>query len=355
MTQSQVIRFGVVGLGAISVRHCKIIEETPGAALTALCDPDPRRLAAAGRERPAAARFASLGELIRARACDAIVICAPSGLHGDLIEEAAAAGLHSLCEKPLEVTLARAESAWRACRRAGTRLGVVYQRRGLELFRRMAAEVAAGRLGPLALAGASIKWFRPASYYQGGTWHGDPELEGGGCLANQAVHPIDALLMVAGRIEAVSAHIATRAHPIRVEDTAVAALRFASGAIGTLEAATSSFPGEPMTFQFHGPRGTLSVANEKIQRWAVEGADQTESARREHEALPEYGDGWAGHRVILRDFAAAIREGREPLVGARAAWESVAVLEALYESARTGRETAVPAPPPDLLSCEPAS
>ncbi len=342
------IRFGVVGCGKISQRHMEIVQATDGLELSAVCDPTPGRVEEVGRQFDVKSRFTDYRDLLEARVCDAVILCTPSGLHGEMIEAAAGAGLHVLVEKPLEVTLAKVDSAIRACRKAGVRLGVVYQRRGLRLFRRLAEVVGGGGLGQLALADTEVKWFRPSHYYDPGSWHGSKEMEGGGALANQGVHGIDAVQWVAGGVESVMAYITTRAHPVEVEDTAVVAVRYRNGAIGTIAAATSSYPGEPLTFRFHGPEGTLLIENERIRRWVERGDDRTETMQREHEGWPEYGDRYAGHRVLIRDLADAIREQRDPVVNGLVGRESVAILEAIYESARTGKEAAVQGPPEDL-------
>ncbi len=340
------IRFGIAGLGAIAQRHAQIVAESEGLELAALCDPVAERLGALGEKHGVAPerRFASLRDLLAARCCDVLTICAPSGLHGEMIEAAAAAGVSVLCEKPLEVNLAKVDAAIRACRRANVRLGVIYQRRGMRLFQRMAETVAAGGLGPLAMASASVKWFRPSTYYAAESWHSNAALEGGGCLANQGVHALDTVQWVAGGAEAVSAFTATRAHPIKIEDTTAAVIRYRNGAIGALEAATSVFPGEPMTFAFHGARGTILISNEKITRWVEAGEDRTAAMQAEQASWPETADKFGGHRALILDMAAAVREGHEPLVNGAAGRESVALLEAIYESARAGREVRVPPP-----------
>lgn len=349
MTQKE-LRFGLVGCGTISARHAEILSTTEGLSLAAVCDPVDQRRQAMAEKHKVKHQFATLDELIASRCCDAVTICTPSGMHGEMIEAAARAGLHVLCEKPLEVNLAKVDAAIRVCRKHDVRLGVIFQRRGLMLFRRMAECVAAGKLGNLALADTYIKWHRPSKYYSADSWHGSHALEGGGALANQGVHAIDAVQWVAGGAETVMARIATRAHSVPVEDTAAVVIKYANGAIGVLEAATSSYPGEPLVFQFHGSRGTLTVSNEKITRWVEDEKDCTQAMQEEQGRWPEAGDRNAGHRALILDMAAAIREGRDPIVHGLVARESAALLEAIYESARTGRETPVPAPPKEFIS-----
>lgn len=335
------IRFAIAACGAIAQRHAEILRSTPGAVLAAVCDPDESRARAFAAKHGNPPVFLSTDSLFAAGVCDALVVCAPSGLHGEWVAAAARAGAHVLVEKPLEITVARCEAAIEAAARARVRLGVVYQRRALELFRRVQATIARGALGPLTLADASIKWFRTPEYYAASRWRGTREIDGGGVLANQGVHVLDVLAWMGGGVEAVRAMTATRAHAIATEDTAVALLRYRNGAIGSLQATTAANPGEPMTFAFHGPRGTIVLENEKVKRWIEDGVDRTAERQAEEKTLPGYGDPHAGHRALILDFVAAIREAREPLVTGALARESVSVLEAIYASAASGVEQKV--------------
>src|SRR5204862_6295481 len=116
----------------------------------------------------------------------------------------------------------------------------------------------------------TCKWWRPQSYYAEGGWKGTVALDGGGALMNQAIHNVDLLLWMMGSPTHVSGFIATLAHErIEVEDTAVACLRFASGALGTIEATTSVHPGLPKTIAIHGDHGTVVIEQDDILRWQM--------------------------------------------------------------------------------------
>src|SRR5437660_7014072 len=126
----------------------------------------------------------------------------------------------------------------------------------------------AGRFGRLTLGETTCKWWRPQSYYDEGGWKGTRALDGGGALMNQAIHNVDLLQWLMGPVTHVTAFTATLAHErIEVEDTAVACLRFASGALGIIEATTSVQPGLPKTIAVHGDRGTAVIEQEDVLRW----------------------------------------------------------------------------------------
>src|SRR5262249_54712386 len=188
----------------------------------------------------------------------------PSGLHAEQGIGAARRGLHVLVEKPIDVTTARADALIAEAARAGVTLGVIFQDRLKPDVVRMKALVDAGRLGAPILASARVRWYRPPSYYEGSRWRGTRALDGGGALMNQGVHTVDLLLWLFGPVRRVSAAAATRLHAIEVEDTAVAALEFASGALGTLEAATSAFPGYSRRLELTGANGTLILDGDDL-------------------------------------------------------------------------------------------
>src|SRR5262249_39949720 len=128
--------------------------------------------------------------------------------------------------------------------------------------------VDAGRFGRLTLGETTCKWWRSQAYYDQGGWRGTKALDGGGSLMNQAIHNVDLLAWLMGPVTHVTGYIATLAHErIEVEDTAVACLRFASGALGVIQAATSVHPGYPKTIAIHGDKGSAVIEQEDVLRW----------------------------------------------------------------------------------------
>ena len=97
---------------------------------------------------------------------------------------------------------------------------------------------------------------------------GTQALDGGGALMNQAIHNVDLLSWMMGPVTHISGFTATLAHErIEVEDTAVACLRFANGALGIIEATTSVHPGLPKTIAVHGDHGTVVIEQDDVLRW----------------------------------------------------------------------------------------
>src|SRR5262249_10831296 len=149
-----------------------------------------------------------------------------------------AAGRHVIVEKPLEITAARAEALLAEAARTGARVAPVFQARFGPGARRLRTAVDQGRFGRLGLASGYGERPRPAGYYQG--WKGTLAQDGGGALINQGIHAADLLAWLAGPVAAVFAWRTRRTHlGIEGEDTVGAVLRYASGALGGLEASTA--------------------------------------------------------------------------------------------------------------------
>jgi UDP-N-acetyl-2-amino-2-deoxyglucuronate dehydrogenase len=153
---------------------------------------------------------------------------------------------------------------------------------------------------------------------------------------NQGVHTVDLLLWLFGPVRRVFGKTATRLHAIDVEDTVVAVLEFASGAIGTLEAATSAYPGYPRRIELTGSEGTVRLDGDRLSaidlREPAEGevasvADTTSVAA----SSPVVADATA-HRAVIEDFIAAIEARVPPSCDGGQGRASVAVIEAIYRS-----------------------
>ena len=156
---------------------------------------------------------------------------------------------------------------------------------------------------------------------------------------NQGIHTVDLLLWLLGDVDRVYATARTALHDIAVEDTAVACLEFAGGAVGTLEATTAAFPGLPRRVELTGSEGTIVVEQDRVVsvqlRTPLDAPPHGEGTTNSSSTSPVVSD-MRGHRRVLEDFIAAIRTGATPLCDGRDGCRSVALVEAMYRSARTG-------------------
>ena len=159
----------------------------------------------------------------------------------------------------------RADALIEACAAAGVKLGVFFQDRLRPAVAEIKTHVDDGELGTPVMISGRVKWYRPPEYYSGSKWRGTCALDGGGALMNQAIHTVDLVQWLFGPVARVSAAVATRVHEIEVEDTAAAVLEFASGALGTIEATTSLYPGYPRRIEVTGIEGTVVIEDDIVR------------------------------------------------------------------------------------------
>jgi UDP-N-acetyl-2-amino-2-deoxyglucuronate dehydrogenase len=340
--------FALVGCGMIAEYHARALAEIPGAAVTALVSRGGTSAAALkaklGLDVPV---FPTVEAAAAHPGVDVVVVTTPSGAHLEPSVAAAKAGKHVVVEKPLEITATRCDAVIDACAAAGVQLCTIFPSRFADSSVALKQAVDAGKFGRLTLAEATCKWWRTQAYYDEGGWKGTQALDGGGAMMNQAIHTIDLLLWLMGDAESVTAMTATLAHErIEVEDTAAAVVRFTSGALGVIQATTSVHPGYPKTIAVHGDRGSAVIEQEDVLRWDFDPATPDDAAVKERFAAKVGASGGAadpksisheGHRRQLADFVEAIRTGRPPRVDGREGRKAVALIEAAYESQRTGR------------------
>jgi predicted dehydrogenase len=203
--------------------------------------------------------------------------------------------------------------------------------------------VQSGRLGRLALADATIKWYRSQDYYDDGGWKGTWALDGGGALMNQSIHTIDLLNYLAGPVTQVTGRAATLAHRMETEDTAAAVLQFASGALGVIEGSTACWPGESSRVELHGDQGSLRLEDGRITAWKLAGGSREEAEAMVRMEVSLGGGATAAtaighelHRRQLADFVEAVRDHRPPRISGEEARHSVAIIRAIYEASRKG-------------------
>lgn len=337
------IAFGLVGTGGIASTHARAIAAARGATLRAVCTRDPAR-ARAFADTFGGEPMSSLDALLARPDIDVVCIATPSGSHGSVALRSLAAGKHVLCEKPLEINTARIDAMIRAARRSGRILAGVYQQRFGDGARRLKRAVEQGRFGRLALCSAYIKWWRDPSYYAGSSWRGTLGLDGGGALINQGIHAVDMLQWFAGPPASVRAAARTQVHTMEAEDTLAAVLRFPHGALGVIEAATSCHPGQQMRVELCGEHGTAVLENDRLIRWEFARPLAGDKAiRRDAEtrigggASDPKAIGILGHRLLVEDFVRSVRTGGTPLVPPEEARKAVALVQAIYRSARTDR------------------
>jgi predicted dehydrogenase len=309
-------RVGIVGLGMAVTPHVKsLLDLKDRVEIAAAYSPTgARRSAFAARYGVPAA--ASLEAVLNDASIDAVLILTPPNTHLDLVRRAVAAGKHVLLEKPLEITTERAVELVKACRAANRSLAIMLQHRFRPAGMRLRQLLAAGELGAILSASAAMRLWRPQSYYdQPG--RGTRERDGGGVLLTQGIHTLDLLISIAGEAEEVSAYVTTTpVHRMETEDLVAAAVKFRSGAFGSIEATTASYPGFPERIELTCEKGSAIILGTELKvfwsdGWTQEiGADQSPGGTGADpmDFPQDY------HRALIADFLDALDGSREPAV-----------------------------------------
>lgn len=339
------LRFGLIGCGRVAPRHAQSLLQLPDTTLVGVADTR-RPRAENFADKYTAQPYTHYQRLLDRADIDAVSICVPSGLHAQVAIDALDAGKHVLVEKPIALSLDDADRMIDAARRNQRTLGVVLQNRYNAPMQRLRNLIDAGGLGALRLGSATVRWYRPQSYYED-EWHGTWAMDGG-ALMNQSIHHIDALQWFMGPVASVQAYTATLAHDMEAEDVGVAVLKFANGALGTIEGSTLTWPqnleGSVAVF---GAKGSVKIGGTALNRitlWKVDGELDQEAELLTNQQLDPPSVYGYSHREVIQNFANAVRQGQDPYTPGPEARKSLALVLAIYESARTGTEIRVNQP-----------
>jgi UDP-N-acetyl-2-amino-2-deoxyglucuronate dehydrogenase len=338
-------RVVLVGCGRISERHFDAIASQPQLHLVAVADEVGDRAREAG-ERLGVRSFTSYASMLAEVGADVAVICTPSGLHPRHGIMAAERGLHVICEKPMATRLEEADALVRACDDRGVHLFVVKQNRlnpGVQLLKRAINQE---RFGRIFLANTTVRWNRPQSYYDAASWRGTWEFDGG-ALMNQASHYVDMIQWLVGPVESVSAKTATLGRRIESEDTGLAILRFRNGALGVIEVTMLTYPRNMEgSITIIGEKGTVKIggtALNRVEHWEFaeyhDDDREAEALRAAANPLSVYG---SGHRPYYENVVRVLMGEEAPGTDGREGRKSLELLLGIYESARTGKEVALP-------------
>jgi predicted dehydrogenase len=330
---------GLIGGGNITETHARAARAIAGVQIAAIYGTNAEKVARLCRQH-GGKPYSDLDQFLAHSPMDLVAIGSPSGLHAAQGIAAAQRGLHVLTEKPIDIAIERADALIAAAGKAGVKLGVFFQDRSQPDILRVKQAVDSGLLGLPILADARVKWYRPPDYYRNSRWRGTRALDGGGALINQAVHTVDLMLWLFGDVVGVQAKCKALLHAIEAEDTLVAILEFANGALGVLEATTSAYPGYPRQLELTGSEGTLLIEQDRLLAADLRNppadllsggkADQNASA-----SSPVVSD-VGGHRAVLEDFLQSIQNNTTPRCDGREGRRSLALVEALYAACRTG-------------------
>ena len=340
---SEMISFGLIGVGAISKIHALALEKSNNCCLKACYDLNQQRVDSFSKDKGCKG-YTDIDLFLSDKDVKAVIIATPSGYHLEPALKAIKAGKNVIIEKPLEITPERCQLLIDEAKKNHVKLAGVFQSRFYEVPKLIKKALDEGRFGKISMIEASVKWFRSQEYYDSGAWRGTWAVDGGGALMNQSIHAIDLLSWFGGPIEDVKAMSSTLAHErIEVEDTAVAIMNFKNGGFGIIEGATSIYPGFSKRIEVRGTNGSAIMEEESLVEWKFRDENEEDKAIREKYISASSAGGasdplainYEGHMFQFDDFALAIIEDREPLVNGEDAMKAVKIINRIYESAGT--------------------
>ncbi|HUQ26816.1 MAG TPA: Gfo/Idh/MocA family oxidoreductase [Burkholderiales bacterium] len=320
-------RVGIVGLGMAVTPHAKSLADLKVEVAYAFSP-------SAARRAQFAARFPfpqcdRLETILDDRSVNAVLILTPPNTHLELVEKFAAAGKHILLEKPLEISLDRAERLVEACSKV--KLGIVLQHRfrpGAEKLREMLPE-----LGRLVSASAAIPNWRPQSYYDM-PGRGTKARDGGGVLLTQGIHTLDLFLSLVGEAAEVKSFVTTSpVHKMETEDLVAATVKFKNGAIGTVHATTAAYPGFPERIELIGTKGTALLEGPSLRIELADGKKLEVKAEGGGTGADPMAFPHDWHRDLLADFLAAIENNRQPRISGEEALKVHRFIDRILRSA----------------------
>lgn len=331
----------LIGAGHIAKTHAKAISEIKEAKVIAVYSKDIESCREFASENKIPYVYDKYEDLLKNKEIDIVDILTPSGLHADMAIEAALAGKHVIIEKPIDISLKKADLMIKTCKESRVKLSVISQHRFDLSTNILKKSIMENKLGKLVLADAHIKWSRNQQYYDKGEWRGTWSMDGGGVLMNQGIHIIDLLLYLMGEVESTYAICDTVAHKrIEVEDVAAATIRFKNGALATISATTGAYPWLPTSLEINGTKGTGKIENDQLSFFEIEDKKYQQDISKNFNSVNQScKDSYKhiSHRNQIQDMIDAIKQDREPLVNGQEGRRALELVLAIYDSAKNNK------------------
>lgn len=363
-TQNSINNIAILGCGKVAHLHAQAIQNLQNARLSGVWS----------RSTSTAKNFAKqyqvpfyseISKLVTVGNVNLVIICTPHPFHLQPVLEAATAGANILVEKPLASTLEDSDKIIEVCKNAGVKLGVISQRRWYEPVVRVKEAIEARKIGKPVFSTINMLGWRDKKYYDSDEWRGTWNMEGGGVLVNQAPHQLDLFLWFMGEIDEVYGLWKNLNHPyIEVEDTAVAIVKFKSGAIGNIIVSNSQKPGIYGKVHVHGENGASvgvqtdggamfiagmqGILEPPINDiWSVPGEEKMlEQWKAEDSAHFNSIDPMVYYMERqIEDFLNAIQNNTQPLVTGEDGRKTVELFTAIYRSTRDNKPIKFPLQP----------
>jgi UDP-N-acetyl-2-amino-2-deoxyglucuronate dehydrogenase len=349
----RVFNISIAGCGKVAHLHAKAILEIHDARLSGVWSRTPKTAEDFALKYHTKA-FSSVHKMVAENKTDLVIICTPHPFHKQPSIESAEAGANVLVEKPLASDLQDCDAIINACKNKSVKLGVISQRRWYQPVLRVKEAIGKGKIGKPILATVNMLGWRDKAYYDSDAWRGTWKMEGGGVLVNQSPHQLDIFLWYMGEVEEVYGIWRNLNHPyIEVDDTAIAIVKFKSGAIGNILVSNSQKPGIYGKVHVHGENGASvgvqtdggamfiagmsGVAEPPVNDlWTIPGEEKMlkEWIKKDTKTFNNCDPTVYYMQCQIEDFITAIRNNTEPSVSGEAGRRTVELFTAIYRSTR---------------------
>jgi UDP-N-acetyl-2-amino-2-deoxyglucuronate dehydrogenase len=349
----RIFNISIAGCGKVAHLHAKAIRNIPNARLAGVWSRSPetaKKFASLYRTKP----YAGIAPMVLENETDLVIVCTPHPFHRQPAVEAAEAGANVLVEKPLASDLRDCDAIINACKIRYVKLGVISQRRWYSPVMRVREAIDRGKIGKPVLATITMLGWRDKVYYNSDAWRGTWKQEGGGVLVNQSPHQLDLMLWFMGEVDEVYGIWRNLNHPyIEVDDTAIAIVKFKSGALGNILVSNSQKPGIYGKVHIHGENGSsvgvqtdggamfiagmTGVAEPPVNDiWTIAGEEKMlkKWVKEDTEIFNKYDPTVYYMQCQIEDYIKAIKNDTDPLVTGEAGRRTVELFTAIYRSTR---------------------
>lgn len=336
------VKFAIVGCGRIAERHAQHIYNS--ATLVAVCDSKPER-ASTFSKRYGCQTYPDLDILLsNEKNIDVVSVCTPNGLHAEHSIKALKAGKHVLCEKPMAITSRDCAAMIQEAEKAQRRLFIVKQNRFNPPIVALKKVIDEGRLGRIVDVQLNCYWNRDAAYYKQSDWKGTKKLDGG-TLYTQFSHFIDLLYWFVGDVKSVQASVANILHSgiIEFEDTGIVLLKFANGALGTINYTVNSYKKNMEgSITVFGEKGTVKVGGQYLNALEYQSIDGYEINDVPKSApANDYGfyqGSMSNHDKVYANVVDVLLNNAPIATSGIEGQKTVEIIERIYASAKDGKE-----------------
>ncbi|MFX0199349.1 MAG: Gfo/Idh/MocA family protein [Candidatus Hodarchaeota archaeon] len=329
----------LIGCGAISRKHVTAINRLSQLGIVGAYDTDLLALKAFAKQY-SIPTFTSVDKMVDETDPVIFDILTPSGVHAENIFELMRFNRHFIVEKPLALRLDQIDRILEECDKRGLKVFVVQQNRFNPPIQKLKEAIVKGRFGKIVLGAVRVRWCRTQDYYDQKPWRGTWMLDGG-VMTNQAGHHIDMLIWMMGDAESVMAKTSTRLVDIEVEDTGIAILKFRSGAFGVIEATTATRPKDlEGSLSILGEKGSVEISGffmNELKTWNFSEPDEMDVDIWDKYAKVPGEFAW-NHTEFFKDVLKSLNDETRALIDGLEGRRSVELINAIYESAETGRE-----------------